>query len=193
MKKLTLAAGLTMIAAPALAHSGHGETSGFLAGMVHPVLGMDHVLALLTVGLWSGFALPRRFWAGAATFMVAMAAGAGLSWAGFAIPMVEGWITASVAVFGLLALLARRGQSAEITGASLTAIALFALCHGHAHATEASGNAPAYLAGFLTATAALHLAGVALARTVATGRAARLVQTVMGAGITGAGLLMMAG
>jgi urease accessory protein len=193
MKKLTLAAALSLIAGPALAHPGHGATFGFLAGMSHPVLGPDHLLAMLTVGLWSGLVLPRRFWAGAATFMAAMAVGAGLSWAGIVLPMVEGWIMASVVVFGLLTLMARRGQSVQITGASLAAIALFALFHGHAHATEASGNVLAYLTGFLTATAALHLAGVALARTVATGRAARLVQAVMGAGITAAGLLMMAG
>ena len=193
MKKLTLASVLALAAGPALAHSGHGDTSGFVAGMTHPILGPDHLLAMLAVGLWSGFVLPTKFWAGAATFMVAMATGAGLSWSGVAMPMVESWITASVAVFGLLTLLARRGQSAAITGASLAAIAGFALCHGHAHATEASGNALAYLAGFLLATAALHLVGLVVARAIANGRAARLVQSALGFGITGAGLLMMAG
>lgn len=193
MKKLALSAGLTLLAAPALAHTGHGETSGLIAGLSHPVFGPDHLLAMLAVGLWSGFVLPNRFWLGAATFMGAMAAGAGLSWSGIGIPMVEMWITASVAVFGLLTLLARRNQSHEMTGASLAAIALFAMCHGHAHATEASGNAAAYLAGFLTATGALHLAGIGLARAIAGGRAARLLQTGLGAGITGAGLWMMAG
>ena len=193
MKKLTLASVLALAAGPALAHSGHGDTSGFVAGMTHPILGPDHLLAMLAVGLWSGFVLPTKFWAGAATFLVAMATGAGLSWSGVAMPMVESWITASVAVFGLLTLLARRGQSAAITGASLAAIAGFALCHGHAHATEASGNALAYLAGFLLATAALHLVGLVVARAIANGRAARLVQSALGFGITGAGLLMMAG
>lgn len=193
MKKLILASVLALAAGPALAHSGHGDTSGFVAGLSHPVLGPDHLLAMLAVGLWSGFVLPNKFWAGAATFMAAMAAGAGISWSGVAIPMVESWITASVAVFGLLTLLARRGQSRAVTGLSLMAIACFALCHGHAHATEASGYALAYLAGFLIATAALHLAGVAIARAAANGRAARLVQSALGYGITGAGLLMMAG
>lgn len=193
MKKLTLAAVLAMGAGPALAHTGHGEASGFIAGLSHPVLGPDHLLAMLAVGLWSGFVLPQRFWLGAATFMTAMAAGAGLSWAGVGIPMVESWITASVAVFGLLTLFARRGQAAGVTALSLAAIAGFALCHGYAHATEAQGNAAPYLAGFLLATAALHLAGIGLARRVATGPAARLVQSGLGLGIAGAGLLMMAG
>lgn len=193
MKKLALSAGLTLLAAPAMAHTGHGETSGLIAGLSHPVFGLDHLLAMLAVGLWSGFVLPQRFWLGAATFMGAMVLGAGLSWSGIGIPMVEMWITASVAVFGLLTLLARQGQSRELTGASLAAIALFAMCHGHAHATEASGHALAYLAGFLISTGALHLAGIGLARAIAGGRAARLLQTGLGAGITGAGLWMMAG
>ena len=193
MKKLALSAGLMLLAAPALAHTGHGETSGLIAGLSHPVFGPDHLLAMLAVGLWSGFVLPGRFWAGAATFMGAMVVGAGLSWSGVPIPMVEMWITASVAVFGLLTIFARQGQSSQLTGASLAAIALFAMCHGHAHATEASGHALAYLAGFLIATGALHLAGIGLARAIAGGRAARLVQTGLGAGITGAGLWMMAG
>lgn len=193
MKKLILTSALALAAGPALAHSGHGASSGFIAGFSHPLLGMDHLLAMLAVGLWSGFVLPHRFWAGAATFMAAMAVGAGLSWAGFVIPLVEGWITTSVVVFGLFTLLARRNQPIGICMASLAAIGGFALFHGHAHATEASGNVLAYLAGFLTATAGLHLAGIAVARGVATGRAARLVQSTLGLGITGAGLLMMAG
>lgn len=189
MKKLALSAAMMLLAAPAMAHPGHGA-SGLMAGLAHPVTGADHLLAMLAVGLWSGFVLPNRLWAGAASFMAAMAFGAGLSWAGIGLPMVEMWITASVAVFGLLTLFARRGQSVEMTGASLAAIALFALCHGHAHATEATGHAAAYLGGFLAATAALHLAGIAIARSLSAGGFA---QRALGLGITGAGLWMMAG
>ena len=193
MNKYSLSVFMSLLALPAFAHTGHGETSGLLAGLFHPLIGADHLLAMLAVGLWSGFALPRHFWAGAATFMAAMVLGAGLSWFGFAIPMVETWITASVVVFGLLTLLARQDQSRLVIGGSLAAIALFAAFHGHAHATEASGNALAYLCGFLGATAGLHLAGIALARSLATGRAAQLVQSLLGAGIAGAGFWMMAG
>jgi len=192
MKKLaslTLATILT--AGPALAHPGHDF--GLFAGLTHPLTGADHLLAMLAVGLWSGFVLPRHVWAGAAAFLSAMAAGAGLSWAGLPIPGVEGWITASVVVFGLLTLLSRRGQAQGITAASILTIALFAACHGHAHATEAVGNTAGYLAGFLTATAALHLAGIAIARAVATGRAARLVQGLLGAGVAAGGFLLAIG
>lgn len=190
MKKLALATTLALIAGPALAHTGHGDANGFVHGLAHPIFGPDHLLAMLAVGLWSGFVLPSRFWAGAAAFMGAMALGAGLSWAGIGFPMVETVIVASVVAFGLLTLVSHRGQASALTGASLAAIALFASAHGHAHATEAAGNAFAYLAGFLISTAALHLAGIGIARAVAT---RPLVQQALGAGIAASGLLMMAG
>ncbi|MCA0203958.1 MAG: HupE/UreJ family protein [Proteobacteria bacterium] len=193
MKKLALAAALALTAAPALAHTGLGDASGFEHGFLHPLTGPDHLLAMLAVGLWSGFVLPHRAWAGAAAFLSAMALGAALSWSGVPIPNVETWITLSVAVFGLLTVFARRGQPPVVTGLSLAAIALFAACHGHAHATEAAGDALGYLAGFLIATAGLHVVGIALARAVASGRFARVTQTLMGAGITAGGLLLIAG
>jgi urease accessory protein len=190
MKRLTLAALATLLAGPALAHTGHGDAWGFLHGLAHPLLGPDHLLAMLAVGLWSGLVLPGRVWAGASAFLAAMAAGAGLAWAGIGVPMVEAVILASVLAFGLLAATARRGQAAWITRLSLAAIAAFAAAHGQAHAAEVAGNAMAYLAGFLVTTAALHLAGIAIARAVA---ARPAVQQAMGTGIALSGLLMMAG
>jgi urease accessory protein len=193
MKKPVLTAALALMAGPALAHTGHGAAEGFLHGLAHPIFGPDHLLAMLAVGLWSGFVLPTRFWAGAATFLAAMAAGAGLSWAGVPIPGVETLIVGSVIVFGLLVLLARPGQGRAATLASLAAIAVFAACHGHAHATEATGAVALYLTGFLTSTAALHLAGIGLARSVADGSAARRVQQGLGALIAASGLVMLVG
>lgn len=190
MKKTALIAAAALIAGPALAHTGHGDANGFLHGLQHPLFGPDHLLAMLAVGLWSGFVLPRQFWAGAAAFMAAMALGAGLSWAGIPFAGVEGVITLSVLAFGLLTLVSRRGQPGWITGASLVAIGAFASAHGHAHATEAAGNAAAYLAGFLISTAALHLAGVALARAVAR---RPVVQQALGTGIALSGLWLMVG
>lgn len=190
MKKLASIAALSLIAGPALAHTGHGDANGFLHGLEHPVFGTDHLLAMLAVGLWSGFVLPARFWVGAAAFMGAMVAGAGLSWAGIGYPAVETVIVGSVLAFGLLTLVARRGQAGWVTGLSLVAIAGFASAHGHAHATEASGNVLAYLAGFLITTAGLHLAGIGIARAVAS---RPVVQRAMGAGIALSGLWLMAG
>ena len=193
MKKIALAAMLALIAGPALAHTGHGDANGFVHGLEHPIFGPDHLLAMLGVGLWSGFVLPQRFWGGAATFMGAMAAGAGLAWAGIGYPMVETVILASVVVFGLLVLVARRDQPQAVTLASLGTIAIFASAHGHAHASEAAGVIWHYLAGFLISTAFLHLVGIGIARQVARLDKARLVQSGIGAGILASGLLMMAG
>ena len=190
MNKALLAMMSAVLAGPALAHTGHGDASGFLQGLKHPVLGADHLLAMLAVGLWSGFMLPTRFWSGAAVFLGAMTVGAGLSWAGIGFPMVETMIVASVVAFGLLTLVSRQGQAGWITGVSLASIAVFATAHGHAHATEATGNALAYLAGFLVATAGLHLLGVVFARTIAT---RPLAQSALGAGITLSGLWLIAG
>lgn len=193
MKKFVLSTALLAVASPALAHTGHGDASGFAHGLVHPLLGADHLLAMLAVGLWSGFALPRRVWAGAAAFLAAMATGAALSWGGVALPMVESWITLSVLVFGVLTVLARPDQSRRVSGAALGAIAAFGLAHGHAHATEAQGNALGYLAGFVLASAGLHLAGIVLARYVAQGRAARLLQHGLGLALAAGGLALLAG
>lgn len=193
MKKLILSAALAALAAPALAHTGHGGTSGLMHGFMHPILGADHLLAMLAVGLWSGFVLSRRVWAGAATFMGAMVLGAALSWSGVPIPGVEGLIAASVVVFGALTVFAHGGQPRWLTGASLAAIAGFATCHGHAHATEATGQALAYLAGFLSATALLHLAGIALARSIATARGAKTVRRLTGGAVAATGAWLVSG
>ncbi|MBK5924671.1 urease accessory protein UreJ [Rhodovulum sulfidophilum] len=193
MRKYLLAGALAALAGPALAHTGQGAASGLMHGMLHPVTGLDHLLAMLAVGLWSGFALRRRVWAGAATFMGAMIAGAALSWAGVLIPGVEGMIAASVAVFGLLALFARQDQPRWLTGGALAAIALFGACHGHAHASETTGAALAYLGGFLLSTAALHLIGIAVARGVADLRAARMLRGAAGGTLLASGAWLLAG
>jgi urease accessory protein len=192
MRILTLSTLLATLAVPALAHTGHGDASGFAHGFAHPILGPDHLVAMLAVGLWSGFVLPARIWAGAVAFMAAMGAGAGLAWAGVALPMVEPAILASVVAFGLLTLMARPGQAAWVTGLSLAVIAAFATFHGYAHAAEAAGGILAYLAGFLLATGGLHLAGIGLARALTATGKGRAAQSALGAAVAGAGLFLMA-
>lgn len=193
MKKLILATGLIATAAPALAHTGHGATSGLIHGLMHPIFGVDHLLAMLAVGLWSGFVFSRHVWAGAAAFMGAMVAGAALSWSGVPIPGVEGLIAASVLVFGALTIFAHVGQARVLTGLSLATIAGFGLCHGHAHATEATGAAMAYLGGFLISTGALHLAGIQIARAVAGARDTRAMRGAAGAAIAASGAWLISG
>lgn len=193
MKKIALSAAAVLAAGPALAHTGHGDANGFWHGLLHPFLGPDHLLAILAVGLWSGFVLPRRVWGGAAAFLAAMAGGAGLARAGVASSAAEPAILASVVAFGLLVAVSRRGQPAALTAASLAAIAAFASAHGYAHATEAIGSAGAYLSGFLIATAGLHLAGIAVARGVSRAGRAGAAQALIGAGIAASGLALIAG
>lgn len=162
-----LTVALLLAGEAAFAHPGAGHASGFEMGLVHPVLGLDHLLAMVAVGLWSGLALRRRVWLGAAVFLAAMLGGAllGLSFGSGA--LTEPGILASVVLFGLLAAVAHPAQRRAINTVSLAAIGGFALFHGQAHAAEASGAIAPYMAGFLLSTAALHLAGIALARMVA--------------------------
>jgi urease accessory protein len=190
MKKLIFAAGLTLMAAPAMAHPGHGLAS-FGDGVLHPIAGADHLLAMLSVGLWSGFAMPRRLWAGAASFLAAMLLGAGVAWSGVILAGVEPAILASVLVFGAMVFWAKQAQSRAGTLASLAGIAVFASLHGYAHAVESTGGG--YLLGFLISTAALHLVGIGLARATARWAAADVAQKVLGGAVAASGLYLMVG
>ncbi|WP_417249137.1 HupE/UreJ family protein [Celeribacter sp.] len=189
MKKTLLGLALATFAAPAMAHTGHGAAEGLVHGLGHPLLGADHLLAMLAVGLWSGLVLPSRVWSGATVFMAAMVVGGAIALSGVALPMVEGMILASVLLFGALVLVSRRGQSKRLTALSLAAIGFFAASHGFAHVTEMSGMFVAYMAGFLISTAALHLVGIAIARLVA-GRP--LAQQALGGAIVLSGLTLAA-
>jgi urease accessory protein len=189
---LSVSLALAGSAAPALAHTGHGGTTDLVAGLLHPVFAADHLLAMAAVGLWSGFVLPARLWAAALAFLVAMALGAGLAWAGVAVAGVEGAVLLSVVVFGLMVLLSRPDQTRGRTGLSLAAIAAFGAAHGYAHAAEATGAVWPYLAGFLSATAILHLAGLGLARLVQAGPSAGSLQRALGSTIAAGGLMMAA-
>lgn len=184
---------LMMLSLPAMAHPGHEHGSGLTAGLLHPLTGMDHLLAMVAVGLWAGFVMPGRVLVAPLTFMIAMGGGALLGWAGMGLPLVEPGILLSVIVFGLLTLTGGQQQSMAFTRISLLCIGLFAVLHGHAHATEASGHVGPYLTGFMLSTAALHGLGVLMALTVARGNGARWVQRASGAAITASGALLIFG
>ncbi len=189
MKKYLMAALAVSLASPAFAHLGHG-TNGLDAGLAHPLMGGDHLSAMLAVGIWSGIAMPRHLWSGAIAFLSAMTAGAGLAWAGIGLPMVETGILLSVLAFGALVLMARADQTAIMKGGSLAVIAGFAALHGHAHASEATGAALAYLGGFLVSTTFLHLAGIMIARMVA---GQPLAQKLLGGTVIASGFALMFG
>lgn len=166
MRKIFLsAAGLLAVATlagPASAHTG-GSVSGLAAGLAHPVLGLDHLLAMLAVGVWSATQPGTRAWQGPALFLAFLALGSLAGLAGGALPFVEPGILASVVVLGAMILAARRLPA----GLGLAAIGGFALLHGHAHGAEAVGVFSGYMAGFLLASTALHLGGFAAGRALA--------------------------
>jgi urease accessory protein len=161
VKRLTIALAAILVASPAAAHTGVGGTGSFMAGLQHPLLGPDHLVAMVAVGIWAALRGGRAVWLWPAGFVTVMLAGFGLAVTGVALPAVEPTIVASVAVLGLAAALALRVPAA--VGALV--LVPFALAHGHAHGTEIGGAHPVhYVLGFVCATAALHLAGIGLAR-----------------------------
>ena len=156
------AAALAAILAPtaAWAHPGHDATIGFAAGFVHPVSGIDHVLAMIAVGLFAANLGGRALWAVPLSFVSVMAVGGALGVAGIAVPFVEAGIAISVIVLGLAVALRWKVPVA----AAMALVGLFALFHGHAHGTEMPVNAAGleYGLGFVLATALLHGAGLSL-------------------------------
>lgn len=153
---IALAAPL-VLASPALAHLDPAAHGSFAAGFTHPVFGLDHILAMVAVGLWAVVLGGRALWALPAAFVGAMVLGFGLSLAGLPLPLVEPMILASVLALGGLTALALP-IALPVAAAIVGVLALF---HGHAHGSEMAGaTALSYLAGFATATAFLHGAGV---------------------------------
>ena len=147
----------------ALAHTGvdggiHDIT--FLTGLLHPLTGIDHLAAMLAVGLWSATTAtsPRRMMTAPLTFASMLLVGALMGLVGTTLPAVEPMIAASLLALGLL--LASRVKLPTAMTAGL--VGSFAVFHGIAHGTELAGNGFTPLAGMLVATLALHLAGVGL-------------------------------
>ncbi len=143
----------------AFAHPGHPTAAeGLAAGALHPLLGLDHLLAALASGLLAvRIGTRRACWLVPAAFAGSMLLGGALAATGLALPPAEWGIALSVLVLGLLvaAPKARLGGSAGV-------VAVFAACHGHAHVAELSGQALApYMAGILTVTLLLHAAAIA--------------------------------
>lgn len=143
----------------ALAHPGH-DLSGFSAGLLHPFTGMDHLLAMLAVGLWAAQMGGRKIWLLPVTFLSMLVGGAGLALADLNLPLVEPGIAASVLALGLLIALSLRLP----TLLSVAITAVFGLLHGYAHGLEMPDSAAPllYALGFLSATAVLHLGGVGM-------------------------------
>lgn len=147
-------------ASPALAHSGTGLSGGVVSGLLHPVTGPDHLLAMVAVGLWGAFLGRPLLVALPVIFPSVMALGGVLGMANVPLPNVELGIALSVVVLGLAIALAFR---APVWLACLV-VAAFAIFHGYAHGQELPSAADplGYSLGFVLATGALHLIGIAL-------------------------------
>lgn len=176
IRRITLAfAALAATTAPAFAHLDPLEHDSFMAGLSHPLFGLDHILVMIAVGLWAAQIGGRAMWAVPAAFVATMAVGFGLAVSGIALPFVEPAILASVVALGLLVAMAVRLD----TVASAAIVAVFALFHGHAHGGElGAAGALQFGAGFVIATTLLHAAGIGLGLTVARlsgGMAARIL------------------
>ena len=171
----------------ALAHPGH-NVSGLAAGLMHPFSGLDHLLAMVAVGLWAAQGGGRKVWLLPVTFMTMLAVGAGLAMQWQALPMVEAGIATSVLALGLLVALSM--QLPAILAVGVTAV--FGLLHGYAHGLELPESAaPAsYALGFLASTAVLHASGVAVG--IAARRRHATLAKVLGAAIAASGVYLLA-
>jgi len=146
---------------PALAHIVDGSAAGgFLGGFAHPLFGLDHVVAMIAVGLWGAFLGPPAIWLLPIAFPMVMAFGGAIAILGVPVPGVEIGIALSAIVLGGMIALAARPP---LVGAALI-VAAFAIFHGHAHGAELppGTDAVAFSVGFVMATGLLHLAGIAL-------------------------------
>jgi urease accessory protein len=158
LRSAFLALLLVPAAHTASAHVVGGEAIGFLSGFVHPISGLDHVLAMISVGLWGAQLGAPAIWLLPVTFPIMMAMGGLLGFLGMPLPGVEIGIAMSMVMLGLAVTLEARMPLVIVAGI----VGFFAIFHGHAHGTELppGQNAMPYSMGFVVATGCLHLVGI---------------------------------
>ena len=153
---------LVLITLPRLvfAHAPEGAGGGFMTGFLHPILGYDHLIAMVAVGLWGAFLGDRVLWILPIVFPTIMAVGAAIGILGLEIPLVEFVIALSGVVLGALIALRFRAPLAI----AMVLVGIFAIFHGYAHGLEMPEqiSAMTYGAGFVIGTGLLHLAGIGL-------------------------------
>lgn len=151
---------LCLVPSAALAHTGVGGTSGFMHGFMHPLGGLDHLLAMILVGMFAYQLGGRAMWLVPLAFIAVMALGGFLGVANMSVPFFEIGIALSVVVLGAIVALGIKAPVAVAMGL----VGVFALFHGHAHGTEMPMDASGalYGAGFMLATAVLHAIGIGI-------------------------------
>jgi urease accessory protein len=195
MRALASLLALALVATPtaAFAHTGLGDGHDLVHGFMHPVGGLDHVLAMVAVGIFAVVLGGRALWLVPLSFVGMMAVGFVLGVAGVTLPYAELMIALSSVVIGGVAALGRKMPVV----AAMALVGGFAAFHGWAHGAEMPANAGGltYALGFVVATALLHAAGIAAAMGVAavTGRYGKAVAQVAGAVFALGGVGVLAG
>ncbi|MBI3850914.1 MAG: HupE/UreJ family protein [Verrucomicrobia bacterium] len=160
--KLLVLALCLSVPSMAHAHISPNHANNVLGGLSHPLLGLDHILAMVAVGLWAAQLGGRAIWLVPATFVSLMTVGGLLGISGFALPFVAEGILISVLMLGVLIATAARLPLAV----SIVVVGLFAIFHGHAHGTamQVGVSGISYGLGFVLTTIALHACGIGLGR-----------------------------
>jgi urease accessory protein len=177
-----------LLALPAYAHEQQGQAAGFLSGLQHPVSGLDHVLAMVAVGLWGAQLGAPAIWLLPVTFPLMMACGGFLGLVGVPLPGVEIGIAVSAILLGAMV----ATQSRPPLWMAVAAVALFAVFHGHAHGTELPPGQSGlmYSVGFVVATGGLHATGIAIGF-IHRWPAGRIALRIAGAAVGSAGVYFL--
>ena len=187
-----LAGLIVLLPGAAFAHTGAGGMPGAAYGFLHPLTGLDHLLAMVAVGLMAALMGGRALWLVPSIFLIAMGLGGALAMAGGELPAVEFIVALSVLVIGLVVAL----DVAMPLHAAVAMVATFALFHGHAHGSELPTGLSGltYAVGFVLATAMLHATGVGLGLLAvgASGERGRRVLRFAGGGMALAGGALIA-
>lgn len=177
MKKIAFPS-LLLLALPTLAHAhtGHADPGGLSHGLLHPVGGLDHILAMVAIGLWAVQLGGRALWLVPAAFLATLLVGGALGIENFALPLVEPGILASVLILGLLITFAARVPLL----ATVPLVGAFGVFHGFAHGAEMpmAISSLAYSVGFLIASAGLIVTGMGVAIGLQSAARASLIRPI---------------
>lgn len=182
---------VALSAAPAFAHTGLGHAAGLMHGLTHPVSGIDHILAMVAVGLLAARLGGKALWLVPLSFMTMMAVGGLAGFSGIGLPYAELGIAASVLVLGGLIAL----QVSLPTAVAIGLAAFFAIFHGYAHGAEvpADASGASYILGFITATGVLHLTGIGLGLAASKFLSSSVASRMAGGAIALAGAALVSG
>ena len=179
-----------VLASPASAHTGAGAIGGLVGGFLHPITGLDHVMAMVAVGMWGAFLGQPAIWLLPVIFPLVMVLGGVLGIIGVPMPAVETGIALSAVVLGLMVAFAARPP----LWVAVILVGVFAVFHGYAHGAELpqAADAIAFSIGFVVATGLLHLCGIGIGEATKWKWGKPLVRAV-GAGIALGGVGFLTG